>query len=144
MTTPTGQMAFVEMHDARVNSVTVASLGIARLELAHVAVYHEVSKELYDIWSYRAIIQCQGISKLELTGPLNKDDRVSEGVISDEHHSPIELAELVDGIPARTLELVFGSGTRMVVHASSMRLELLEPLRRMEQWRGPLSSTLGE
>jgi hypothetical protein len=138
MTSASDNIAYVELHDGRVGGVTLQSGGLGTVDLAHVVAYCQVDHERYDVWSYRAALHFRGITGVELTGALDQAEFVLDGTILNDGGQSIELTALLVERPIQSVELYFGSGARLCMRATYARLELLEPLRKLEQWQGPL------
>lgn len=145
MTAPTlpgaGGIALVELHDARVEKLSLGIGSELTLDFSHVSVFVQVSDELFDVWSYRAALRCQGVSHLELKGGVTPDDYVSDGTILGEGEKRLRLGDGLNGSRIQSLELVFGSGAKLLVRATHLKLELLSPLEKVEQWHGPLGQS---
>jgi hypothetical protein len=131
----------VEWHDAKVDEIIVRPNDPSEIKFTHLAVYHEVSAEIFHIWSYRATLQIYSLSKLQLDGEGGRADYISDIVASDEGGAVTSgMLPIKEHVAVNTIEVIFGSGRTVGIACSHVQLVLHEPLRHVEDWEGPLIS----
>jgi hypothetical protein len=135
------KIACVEWHDAQVEAVVVHSEDPSALEFVHLPVYHEVSAEKFQLWSYRATLQIFGLHRLSLDGAGGDADYISNAVaFGDNGLVTSGTLSVGERVPVDRLEVVFGSGRKVELCCSHVRLVLQERLEYVEDWDGPLST----
>lgn len=137
----TGQIAHIDLHDARVARISIMPPGMARIELGHICVYFRVGEDSFEVWSARAALQLEDVKSIEVRGEFRDDDYISEGAFLDERGSEIgELGpEWLE--QARQLDLLFaGSGFEAHFSMGRARFVLERLLKKLEGWSGPLTS----
>jgi hypothetical protein len=134
------KIAYVELHDARLESFTVQNGGSGVLSFSHICVFVEKSFEHYDDWSYRAYLLLQGIEQLSIDSILEREssDYVYDGCVIGNDGRNIDLASALEWTPANKIELNFFSSTKLSLKVSHVQLKLIAPLEKLEEWIGPL------
>jgi hypothetical protein len=136
---PTGKnVAFIDLHDARLRALSLQSDGAGSITFDHLSVFVEVSKDKYDVWSYRAYLLLQGVKRLSLDRGLDFSEYVSDGRLIDTHGRQINPASMLDWTPAAEVELTLSSGGKLSLLVSRARFDLTEAVNKMEEWIGPL------
>lgn len=133
----TAKIALIELHDSTVSGLRVQRGGDGVLSFDHLNVYVEESVGRYGIWSYRADLLLRGVERLRVD-KLLPSDYILDGRVADAQDRDIDLASALQWTVADRVEIVlFESGT-LSMKASSVQLNLTTPLKRYEEWIGPL------
>jgi hypothetical protein len=130
-------ISYIESHDARLAQLEMRAGEPLTIAFSHLPVYVRRAEDLYGIWSYRATLSLTGLRELRVTGPLVSDDYVSDAVATY-LGSRIDWIALQSEHPVDRIAFVMGSGGRIDVHCGHAKLELLERLKHIEDWIGPL------
>jgi hypothetical protein len=133
-------IALIEPHDGRIESLVLPAAGPSRIELAHLAVYREVSVEHYEIWSYRATLEIDGVERVRIDGSADESDRIIDGIAVIGGREVDDWRELLERKPVTEIKLSFGSGRTIEIQCQHAQLLLHQTLRHVEDWNGPLTS----
>jgi hypothetical protein len=129
---------FVEFHDARLKEFVILMDGRVVIYFNHIAVYCQVSHEKHDVWSYSAEITAFQVKKMIMEGISTKDDYVSDGRIVSADGKEIALVSLLQLCLVSEIHLDFGSGAVVRMHLSEADFRLKNPIKKFEEWIGPL------
>lgn len=132
------KIAHIELHDACIENVKLFPAEQGEVNFEHIVVYQEIALDRYAVWSYRAEIHMDGIVSLGIKGALLKDDSISDGTFLDKDGNEISLVSLLKTSPVSNAQIVMTSGTFILVELKSATLKLLAPIKRLEEWIGPL------
>ena len=136
-------IAFLEIHDADVESITLLRGGVISVLFAHLATYCQRAPDLYDVWSCRAEVRLEGADSATLLGTLPTDrGGVSDGGFVGDDQEPVEFLDCLRGQQrVRRMWLDFVAGATFEVTAQSAVLDGLRTTRDepFEVWEGPLS-----
>jgi hypothetical protein len=136
---PQGRIAFIEFHDAEIDAIVVQMNGVSSIHFTHLPVYHQRAPEKFEVWSYSASLQLNGVQRVLVNGAAGDADYVSNAVAFDDDglvnsgRIPVE-----QRLPVSKIELQFGSGRTVEISCSEMRLTLEEAMEHVEDWLGPL------
>lgn len=135
------QIAHVDLHDARVGQISLASGGILRVDFDHICLYFQVAQETFEIWSARAALQLEEIETIEVRGAFQGDDYVSEGTMLDEQGAEIGELRPESLKHAKRLDILFaGSGSEVHISMGGASFVVDTLLEKFEDWHGPLVS----
>lgn len=132
------KIAAIELHDSILAGLTVHCGGNGSLSFDHLNVFVEKSPNQYEVWSYRADLLLQGVGRLSLDKPLATSDYVSDGPVVDVNGRAVELASALEWTNADKIELVLSSCAHLSLKVCRVQLSLIAPLRKLEDWSGPL------
>jgi hypothetical protein len=134
-------IALVELHDARVASLTLVIGGELKVRLGHVAVYERRDESSYDVVSYEGEITFSDASDFRLSGRLDAGNQVSAMEFNGADLGSVKLSELAlsgTTTPAGEVRLVFSGGGVMCLRAATMSVKLGPRGEVFEEWKGPL------
>jgi hypothetical protein len=137
---PSGAIALIEPHDGKVDAVVIIGNGCTRIEFAHLAVYHQRDTEMFEIWSYRAILEANGVDRLIVEGCSEVADYVDDGAVLLDSEELVDWKELLTSKPVTQIKITFGSGRTIDIHCHDAQLRLQQPIKHVEDWSGPLYS----
>jgi hypothetical protein len=135
---PPGKLVLAELHDSRIESLTLQAHGLGVLRFEHLNVFVEQSSDRYDVWDYRADLLLQHVAQLSLDRPLGSGEYVSDGRVLDVLGREIELLSATDWTPADKVEIVLSSAATLSMRVSNVRLILAAPVKKLDEWVGPL------
>jgi hypothetical protein len=136
-------IALIDMHDAIVEEITLASSSKAVIRLSRLSLFRrkETVGEIYDVWSHRAQLGIDGISAVEIADYDPSDALIMDGVFEDGDGRELPLtAFLSGGRPCRRVRLEFSTGGRIGIECSLAELRVDSGGKAVEQWVGPLES----
>jgi hypothetical protein len=124
---------FLEFHDARLDSVSLALTGCLDLSFAHICYYCKNTVGDREVWSAQAVLRLHGVCKLDIEGAVDFDDCVGDGELKDSGNNRLELLPIDALGAARSLSLLLaGSGTCINVQMRGAELISLLPIVYME------------
>jgi hypothetical protein len=130
-------IALIEAHDARVESLMLPMNGSCEVCFEHLAVYKSLGAERFKVWSYRAMLQLDGVTRILVDDSRSDRDYVSDAAVYD-GEKELPWVRLLEPSTVTTVRMTFGSGRRLEVQCGHAKLVLLEWLRELEEWHGPL------
>jgi len=137
---PSGAIALIEAHDGRVSSVVISTTESSRIEFDHLAVYHQCGPEEFKVWSYRAVLEANGVHRVIVEGEAEATDYIDEGVVLFGEEQ-VDWKALLDSRPVTHIKLVFGSGRTIDMDCHEAQLRLTDANKALEDWIGPLYSS---
>ena len=136
---PPGKVAFVGLHDSRIESLTLQTHGLGVLRFEHLNVFVEQSSNRYDVWDYRADLLLQDVEHISLDKSLGSAEYVSDGRVLDVSGQELQLVSATDWTPADKVEIVLSSSARLSMSVSHVWLTLTAHIKKLDEWVGPLS-----
>ena len=97
----------------------------------------EQTREVYEVWTITARVNCRGVSRLELRGPLLEDVWISDVFLLDDDGRNVNLVPAGAIKNAHAFRLVSGT-CEIEVSLSTAQLEFVAVQEREEEWVGPL------
>lgn len=133
---PTGEIACVEFHDARVREMQFGPGRDCVMRFSHLPVYHERGSGLYDVWSYRAEVLLLGVVGIEMQGHWSLDECIIEAELKTADGAVARLAAAT--LDVGTFCFRFFGAAPVVFRLSAMQLGAVDPLEKVEEWSGEL------
>jgi hypothetical protein len=130
-------IAFIEAHDGHIDRITIAMEQSTEVSFDELMVYHQVAIEKYDVWIYRAALTMTDVSSVSVNGLLVPHVDLDDGIVVNGGVT-LEWVDLLETQAATGVTISFLTGSSIEIHCSSVRLALLEPVRYLEEWLGPL------
>lgn len=127
---------YIEIHDTRVEQITISINGNMHIDIKHLPVYLKIENSKYDIWSYRAIFEFEGLQLLNITGTIS--DWIVDGELFDLENKRVHLSTVNDCNNARKLILRFNNGSQMEIQMQKMNLVVQEAIKKTDEWVGSL------
>jgi hypothetical protein len=132
-------IGLIEYHDALLSRLLFSLGNSCVLEFDHVNVYYKVTSDEYEIWSHRAELQLDNVTKESIVMPGGDSDYLVEGAIVDDMGNEIDSRELIGGCKKKCeVDFSFSSGAKIVIFAQGVKLLLLEKIRLIDTWKGSL------
>lgn len=131
------EIRFIEMHDAKVRSVVIASTRRVVVVFEHLPVYRQegASENVERLWSYRATLEAANVRVVSSDVVLENDNWVSNGYFGARDEEDGNFALFVDGHqPCSGFSLEFASGATLKVECESMRIRLGPSVSTDEIW----------
>jgi hypothetical protein len=135
------RVAAIELHDSRLETIILHKNGTGEIHFGHLNVFIEESLNHYGVWSFRANLLLHGITQICLDKLIGESEYVVDGQLVAGDGSQITLQSPIDWINIDTFTLVFSSSATLRLKASSIQLCLVAPLKRLEEWIGPLTAS---
>ncbi|HEY6911534.1 MAG TPA: hypothetical protein VI356_19295 [Myxococcales bacterium] len=133
------QIALVEAHDARLDSMTVRPGGSVVLLLAHLGVYVPRDSDHYDVWNHRAKLQFEDLTDLQVTGSIPDDGWIVDDEVNGPRDPQPQLREFLDQpVPIREFSCTFRNGARLALCARTMVIVFEDGGIVVDSWEGPL------
>jgi hypothetical protein len=130
---PTGDIASVELHDAKVSSIVVGANEPLVIQFKHFPVYHQRDATHLELWSYSASLELYGVDHMVVSGASGPRDYVSDAV-AYKSEGIVEWETLLAKTFISRVEFTYGSGRTIQIACREAHLVLLEPLRYVEDW----------
>jgi hypothetical protein len=133
--------ALVEIHDATVAQVVLGVGGEARIEFSHVGVYELRQADQYDLVSYEALLAASGVEECACRGEFVLRNQVSTIRLDGRDLPSREVTAMATEPGQRlsgVLEVLFTSGTVLMLRARAMSLKLGKRGGVFDEWVGPL------
>jgi hypothetical protein len=127
---------YIELHDLRIEQISVINDGKGILNIRHLPVYIKTQSNKYDIWSYSAKIEFEGISLLQLNGLPT--DWIVDGSFFNIEGKDIRISLNDYCNHARRISMVFNNSSRLEIEASKINLVLIDAIRKIEEWKGKI------
>ena len=131
-------IALIEAHDGHIGRMTIALGQSAELNFDELMVYHRVAIDRYDIWICRATLTLADASSVSVNGLLLPHVDLDDAVVVNGDVA-LEWVALLEPQQATRTTIAFLNGSSIEIDCSSAALSLLEPIRHLEEWLGPLS-----
>ncbi len=134
------KIAQIALHDAILSALTVYSGGGGVMMFDHLNVFIEKSFEQYEVWSCRADLLVQDVAQVSLDGPLPSSDYVSDGSVIDVTGREVRMETALEWAHADKVEVTLSSSAKLLLKVSRVKLSLVAPLKKLEDWSGPLTT----
>lgn len=136
---PSRQLGLIELHDARIASISLRPGGALEILFSHIVVFFEIKPLLYEVCSHQATLQLDGTQRFELHGTIAANDYVMDDRLTLPNGDRGEWVDLLDERgPLADIVLSFFFGARVSISAQSGLLTLQSEGRFLETWEGPL------
>jgi hypothetical protein len=133
------EIVHIELHDARINQISLGTDRAARIVLEHICVYFRATPGVFEVWGARAVLVLEDIEEFSLRGAFLTDDYVSESAILDEKGSRKVEIDVETLRTAKRLQLIFaGSGSEVHASMGSANFVIESLTEKLEDWHGPL------
>ncbi len=132
--------AYIEWHDSRLDELRWLSDGSACINLASILVYTEKGKEHFGIHAWEAVLMISGASIQNGLSAFSPGERVSDGAIFRPDGSELELALALEWHDCAAIQITLQSGETLNMKGSSVKLELVNAVKTLKDWYGPLES----
>lgn len=132
------RIALIEPHDGVIGRIVLFATSAIHVEFSKLYVYESVAADRFEIWLYSAILELRGVSRMSMDGELDADDHVDDVVLQGPGGARVEWNDLLSIVPANSARIAFGSGTTITIACSEAQLSLMERIRHVEDWNGPL------
>jgi hypothetical protein len=137
LTSPVSPVLLLELHDARLRELRMAQRG-CEIELSELSVYHQHSSHDAEVWAYRARLVVLGCGRVTWSGQWLDSHRVSDGLVWGSSGNEVSLTGFLRPGPFVRLRLDLDSGSWLEVAGTTLRVDLLEPLRVLDYFDGQL------
>lgn len=132
-------VALLDLHDARLNELTVQKGGGGRIRLERVSVFVPIADETYDVWSCALDLCVTGLRNLALSGLQDADHYISDAEFYDAAGSAVTPDSMLGSSGATRLALTLaGRGGKVEIEFERIDFGSIDAHRKLEQWSGPL------
>jgi hypothetical protein len=139
----TNRKTWVDLHDARVESVLHPTELEYVVAFSHLYVFEEVGRDDYEGWSYRAALHLLRVKAVEWNGEQDGECIVGDASVVGAGGIDLSLDTESFGIDAKgqcsEVSFHFGSGVRLRIVAEAFRFDSTQRVRFVETWKGPLA-----
>lgn len=124
----------IETHDARISQIALVPGGKGVIDFSHIAVYKEVASGRYDVWSYKAELRLEEITRVEMVGSLAEEDYVSIAKFIDAEGEEIEDLSLCSKSDVNTIQIWMGTGASIHINLRTALLILTTPVEKIDEF----------
>jgi hypothetical protein len=132
------RIALIEPHDGTVSRIVLSAPGAIHIEFSKLYVYEVVATDRFEIWLYSAVLELRGVTQMSMDGEFGVGDHLDDVVLDGPGEARVQWKDLLHVVPANSSRISFGSGASIAIACSEAQLSLMERIRHVEDWIGPL------
>ena len=112
----------------------------ACIDLSSLAVYIDKGKDHFGVHAWEAVLMLSRASVQDGLSAFSPGARVSDGAIISPDGSELELALALEWHDCAAIQITLQSGETLNMKGSSVKLELVNAVKTLKDWYGPLES----